>query len=65
MTQFEIHTISTYEEDLGVMVFENGETAVYQSEKIAQRVADGMNEMRRTKGCGIAKHEYVVVRKEA
>ena len=64
MTQFEIHTITPYEEDLGVMIFENGETAVFQSEKLAQRVADGMNEIRRTKGCGIARHEYVVVKKE-
>ena len=65
MAQFEVHTITSRHEDLGVMVFENGELAVYPTEKIAKRVADGMNLIHQTKGCGIAQHEYVVVQKEA
>lgn len=64
MAHFEVHEITQCGEDLGVMIFENSELAVYDSEKIAQRVAKGMNEMRKIKGCGMARHEYVVVRKE-
>ena len=65
MAQFEVHAITQCSEDLGVMVFENGELAVYPTVKIAQRIADGMNEMRKIKGCGMARHDYVVVKKEA
>lgn len=65
MARFEIHTIAAHSEDLGVMVFENGELAVYPTAKIAQRVADGMNLIRKIKGCGMTPHKYVVVQKEA
>ena len=64
MAQFEIHTIAAHNEDLGVMAFDNGELAVYPTAKIAQRVADGMNEMLKIKSRGTTRHEYVVVRKE-
>lgn len=59
MTNFEIHTVKANGEDLGVMVFENGELAVYPTAKIAKRVADGMNKISNIR------HEYVVVEKEA
>lgn len=62
---FEIHIITSMDEDLGTMLFENGEFAVFEKEKIAQRVADGMNFIRQTMGCGLAPHKYVVVKKEA
>lgn len=64
MAHFEVHAMTQCGEDLGVMVFENSEMAVYENEKVAQRIADGMNEMRKIRGCGMARHDYVVVRKE-
>jgi hypothetical protein len=64
MAKFEVHIIASYDEDLGVMVFENGETAVYPTAKIAKRVADGMNAMYKSK-CDRMRHKYVVVEKEA
>lgn len=62
---FEVHVITALSEDLGTMLFENGEFAVFDTEKVAQRVADGMNRIHKTKGCGYMCHEYVVVKKEA
>jgi cytidylate kinase len=59
MANFEIHTVKANGEDLGIMVFENGELAVYSTAKIAQRVADGMNKISNIR------HEYVVVQREA
>lgn len=64
MSKFEIHTITQCDEDLGVLVFEGGELAVYDDRKTAQRVVDGMNYMRKTRGCGLARHEYIVVKTE-
>lgn len=46
MDRFEIHTITSCSEDLGVMMFDNGELAVYPTAKLAQRVADGMNSLK-------------------
>ena len=46
MVKFEIHTITSCGEDLGVMMFDNGELAVYPTAKLAQRVADGMNRLK-------------------
>lgn len=62
---FEIHIITALNEDLGAMFFENGEFAVFDTEKVAQRVADGMNLIHKTKGCGMMCHKYVVIKKEA
>lgn len=59
MTNFEVHAVKANGEDLGVMMFENGELAVYSTAKIAKRVADGMNRIQNTR------HEYVVVQMEA
>ena len=62
MRQFEIHTMTLWGEDLGVMIFENGELAVYSNAKIAQRVADGLNGIK-TKFVNV-RHHYVVVEVE-
>lgn len=65
MARFEVRTITACEKDLGTMSFENGELAIYDDRKTAQKVADGMNYMRKVKGCGLAHHTYVVVKQEA
>ena len=54
---YEVHTIMNGE-DLGVLMFENGELAVYPTAKLAQKVADGMNKL-------YTYIKYVVVEKEA
>ena len=59
MANYEVHTISAKGEDFGVMVFDNGEKAVYPTAKIAKRIADGMNKIQNIH------HKYVVVQKEA
>ena len=64
MERFEVHTITQCDEDLGAVIFEDGQLAVYDDRKTAQRVADGMNHLRKVKGCGIASHNYIVVKKE-
>ena len=58
MAKFEIHTIRANGEDFGIMVFENGELAVYPTAKIAQRIADGMNRMQEK--FGSIRHTYIV-----
>ncbi len=65
MERFEVHTIARCDEDLGVLVFDDGQLAIYENRKIAQRVADGMNYLRKTKGCGMAYHTYAVIKQEA
>ena len=62
---YEVHTVKGFGEDLGVLIFENGEKAVYSTAKIAQRVADGMNRMLEIKGMQLMNRKYVVVEKEA
>ena len=62
MERFEVHTINAGNEDLGVLIFDDGELAIYDDRKTAQRVADGMNYMRQVKGCGLAPHTYTVVK---
>ena len=64
MVQFEIHAINAFEEDLGVLSYENGELAVYSSAKVAQKIANGMKFICKTRGCGLAAHNYVVMQKE-
>ena len=58
MNGFEIHTITSCGEDLGVMTFENGELAVYPTAKIAKRVADGMNRI--NEKFSSVRHTYIV-----
>lgn len=64
MAQFEVHTVTAYEKDLGVLTFDDGELAIYEDRKTAQKVANGMNYMRKVRGCGLARHEYIVVKTE-
>ena len=64
MEQFAVHHIRADGLDTGVMIFENGEKAIYSNKKIAQKIADGMNTMVRklvAKNGGIMRHEYIVM----
>lgn len=64
--KYEVHMLKTNGEDLGILTFENGETAVYTTEKLARLIADGMNAvLAKHKECMSMKHKYVVVEKEA
>ena len=64
MMKFEVHTMTPRDEDLGVIIFDDGELAIYDDRKSAQRVAEGMNHLRKVRGCGLASHHYIVVKKE-
>lgn len=54
--EYEVHTIKTNGDDLGILIFENGELAVYQTEKIANKVAEGMNRI-------YTQRHFVVIRR--
>ncbi len=54
--EYEVHTIKTNGDDLGILTFENGELAVYQTEKIANKVAEGMNRI-------YTQRHFVVIRR--
>lgn len=43
--EYEVHTVKTNGEDLGILMFEDGELAVYPTERLAKKVADGMNKI--------------------